>query len=372
MTRQRLSALPRNYTVTILILLAGCRHDDKAVVQPPRAVQLATAEITDDAKSLLVATIRQEQRADLAFENGGRITSIGVEVGDRVHRGQVLARIEPEPASQRLQQAEANLQAATARLREQQAQMRQQQAMFDDGSISSITLTGTKVQLETGMAQLRSAMADRALAQRAVRQQEIRAPYDGNVVARLQQPGQDLGPGQAVLRVEGIGHPQAVALVPIGTPMEALSPGKVLRATRSGDPHTTLTLRLRSLSTRTSTGTLVEAIFDIDDRNAALLSGQSLLLTMPSSLHAALTIPLASVLPDERGEGASVFVYDAARGIIRRRQIELGAIDGERIQILAGISRGEQVITAGAAFLSDGEKVLPFRSSSSLADGDTK
>ncbi|WP_185642781.1 efflux RND transporter periplasmic adaptor subunit [Burkholderia sp. Bp9140] len=367
-----LSALMRHYVVVLLVLLTGCGHDDKAVVQPPRTVKLATAELTDGEQSLFVATIRQEQRADLAFENGGRVASIDVDVGDRIHRGQVLARIDPEPSNQRLQQVEANYQAASARLQEQQAQMRQQQAMFDDGAISSITLNNTKVQLETSMAQLHSAKADRALAQRAVRQQEIRAPYDGNVVGRLQQPGTDLGPGQLVLRVEGTGHPQAVAMAPIGSALKTLSPGMVLRAAKPDDPQTLLSLRLRSLSSQTPSGAVVEAIFDIDNTNAPLLSGQSLLLSMPSSQRAVLTIPLAAVLPGDKDIGAAVFVYDPVRSVIHRRLVALGAISGERIQIITGISLGEQVVAAGVAFLSDGEKVLPFSSSSHLTDGDAK
>ncbi|MBN0545295.1 biotin/lipoyl-binding protein, partial [Pseudomonas aeruginosa] len=101
--------------------------------EPLRTVKLeAVGAGSSAAASRFEATLRQEQRAELAFENGGRIAEIAVDVGDRVRKGQVLARLDAEPARLRLAQAEANLRAATVQARERQIQLQQQQAMFED------------------------------------------------------------------------------------------------------------------------------------------------------------------------------------------------------------------------------------------------
>jgi multidrug efflux pump subunit AcrA (membrane-fusion protein) len=53
-----------------------------------------------------------------------------------------------------------------------------------------------------------------------------------------------------------------------------------------------------------------------------------------------------------------VFVFDAAASVARRRQVALGPIVGERVVVATGLTPGEQVITDGGAWLTDGRAVL--------------
>lgn len=362
------TAFKGRYVLMLLTLLVGCRQEDRPIDQTPRAVKLATAYISEGVSPRFTATIRQERHTDLAFENGGRVASIDVDVGDHVQRGRILARLDPELAGLRLQQTDASVRAAAAQLEERQAQMARQQAMFDDGAISSTTLTGARVALETAKAQLASATADRAIARRATRQQTILAPYDGYIVARLLQPHVDTSSGQTVLRMEGAGRPQAVATLPMGRSLEHLAPGSEVQAFQPDHPGSVLRLRLRGLSSQVTSGNTVEAIFDVLDPRTPVRSGQSLLLTIPGTTSEALTVPVAAVLPQDKGNRAWTFVFDTRSGVVHKRDVEIGAIEGERIEIRAGLAQGDQVVAAGAAFLVDGEHVVAFHPATRLTD----
>ncbi|WP_267120704.1 efflux RND transporter periplasmic adaptor subunit, partial [Xanthomonas sacchari] len=183
-----------------VLALSGCGREAAPPADAPRAVKLETvgSDAARDSTRYL-AHVRQQQRADLGFEGGGRIAAIAVDVGDRVRAGQVLARLDPEPNNLRLQQAEAGVGIAAADMQQQQTQLAQQQAMFDDGAASAATLTAAKSAFAAAQAKVRSAQSDLALARRAVRQSELRAPFDGSVVARLQQPDSLVSAGQPVL-----------------------------------------------------------------------------------------------------------------------------------------------------------------------------
>ncbi|WP_267126346.1 biotin/lipoyl-binding protein, partial [Xanthomonas sacchari] len=128
-----------------VLALSGCGREAAPPADAPRAVKLETvgSDAARDSTRYL-AQVRQQQRADLGFEGGGRIAAIAVDVGDRVHAGQVLARLDPEPNNLRLQQAEAGVGIAAADLQQQQTQLAQQQAMFDDGAASAATLTAAR------------------------------------------------------------------------------------------------------------------------------------------------------------------------------------------------------------------------------------
>lgn len=348
------------------LLLTACGRQD-AVSDPVRAVKLETITAGGhSASSDYVATVRQRERADLAFESGGRIANVLVEVGDPIRQGQVLARLDAEPARLRLAQADANLHAASAQWQERQTQLRQQQAMFADGSISQATLTGAQTALDAAQGQWRGAQAERDLASRAQRLTELRAPFDGVVVARLMQPQTEAAPGQAVLQVEGRGRLQVVVALP---PQQAagLRPGAAMHA-RDATGHD-LALRLRAVSTHLDGGVTVQALFDFTDPAIAVHSGDSLLLTLPTGDGAVASVPLAGVLPSARDKVGRVFVFRPMNGIVRQREVVLGDIEGARVQVLEGLVTGEQVVAVGAAFLTDGQQVQPYRPASRLEEG---
>lgn len=348
-------------------MLTAC--DRGAVIQAdaPRAVKLETTGRDARVQSRFVAAVRQEQRADLAFENGGRIATVLVDVGDRVQAGQVLARLDQEPMRLRLLQAQANERSASAQLAERRTQLRQQQAMLADGAVSQATLTGAQVAEEVAESQLRSAESDRALAERAMSRSELRAPFAGSVVARLSQPQADVTAGQAVLQLEGSGRPQVMAALPADA-AKGLAPGSLVHAQRI-DAQDGVTLRLRSVSSRLESGASLQAIFDVVDAASPLRSGDSLMLALAEGGGGLPSVPLSALVAQVHRESGAVFIYQPSAGVVVRRELKLGAILGDRVQVASGVAPGDQVVVAGAAFLADGQKVLPFRADSHLASG---
>ena len=69
----------------------------------------------------------------------------------------------------------------------------------------------------------------------------------------------------------------------------------------------------------------------------------------------AVVIPAAAILPGEEG-GAAVLVV-SGDSTVHRKAIETGARDGDKVQVLSGVSAGEQVVTAGGVGLDDNSKV---------------
>lgn len=356
-------------TLLAIMSLAGCSHGTVAAPESPRAVKLEAVRNDTQGVVRFVALVRQKQRADLAFEGSGRIASIDVDVGDRVHEGQVLARLDPEPNRLRLEQADANAKIAAEELQERQTQWQQQQAMFADGSTSAATLTSAQVVLKTAQLKLRSAQSDLSLARRAVGLDEIHAPFDGSVVIRLQQPHAEVGSGQTVLQLNGEGHAQVVAQLPPQL-ASGLAPGQMVDAYRAEAPAKTFHLRLRSASNRLESGAIVQAIFDVVQggrSDAGLLSGESLLMALPATGTGGLSVPLSAVTPQLNTNDSTVFVYRPDSRTVQRRVVSIGAVDDARVQIRRGLTEGELIVSAGTAFLTDGQAVLPFRPDTRLS-----
>ncbi|CTP91094.1 efflux transporter periplasmic adaptor subunit [Xanthomonas translucens pv. arrhenatheri] len=348
--------------------LSACSRDPAPPPDTPRAVKLEAVGSSDGTDgSRFVAQVRQAQRAELGFEGGGRIASIEVDVGDRVRQGQILARLDPQPTRLHVEQADANVASASADLRQQQTQLAQQQAMFEDGAASSTSLTAAKTAFASAQARLRSAQADLALARRGLRQAELRAPFDGSVVARLQQPDANVAAGQPVLQVEGQGHAQLTVALPASL-ASALRPGQAASAYRADAPERALPLQLRSVSDRLDGGATVQALFESGADDAVRLrSGENLLLALPRGAPRSLSVPLSALVPSMANGKPMVFVYQDSNASVRRRQIVTGNAEGDRVQVRQGLRAGERIVAAGAAFLSDGQTVVPFRPATRLS-----
>ncbi|NYF19487.1 RND family efflux transporter MFP subunit [Xanthomonas sp. JAI131] len=348
------------------VALTACSRDPTPPAEAPRAVKLEAVGSSAGTDDRLVAQVRQEQRAELGFEGGGRIASVAVDVGDSVRQGQVLARLDPEPIRLRAEQAEANVRIAAADLQQQQTQLAQQQAMFEDGAASATTLTAAKTAFASAQARVRSAQSDLALARRGLRQAELRAPFDGSVVARLQQPDANVAAGQPVLQLEGRGRAQVTVALPSAL-AATLHPGQAATAYRAGAPEQALPLRLRSVSDRLDGGATVQALFEsAADPAAGLRSGENLLLALPHAETQPLSVPLSALVPSMGNGKPMVFVYQDSNASVRRRQIVTGNAEGDRVQVRQGLRAGERIVAAGAAFLSDGQTVVPFHPATRL------
>ncbi len=355
----------------LLTQLAACDRPQPRYVEPLRTVKLITADADAAGAYRFVGLVRQRQRAELSFENGGRLASVLAEVGDPVRRGQLLATIDPEPALLQVRQADARLRAMDGQLRERRDQYRQQQAMHDDGATSALTLNAAKVALEAAEAEREAAATALQMARRAQRNLEIRAPFDGRVTARPLEPGALAGAGQVVLGMEGNGSPQVVAALPASWLPSSLKVGAVLAARPAAQPgqerQEAVQLTLRSLADRVEAGGTVLAIFDVMPGQAPRRSGEALSISIPSGAAGTLTLPLTAVAQGAAAGAGHVFVYHPAGKLLERRPVELGKQLDDRVEILEGLQAAEQVAGAGTAFLIDHQRILPYQASSTLA-----
>src|SRR5690348_2631322 len=94
-------------------MLAACGPDEESVKEPVRPVRVVTVEKREAGETVsLTGQVQAQEEVNLSFRVSGRMIERSVNVGDRVEEGQVIARLDPEPARNALQTARANLAAA--------------------------------------------------------------------------------------------------------------------------------------------------------------------------------------------------------------------------------------------------------------------
>ncbi len=164
----------------------------------------ATAQGTLTATGYVVA----QRQASVASKGTGRLTSVQVDVGDRVTKGQVLATIEEADVKAKLLQAQARLDVAEAALANAQPELREAtlhyrrtKALSDKGLVTLEELDVAEARIRRSRAAVRSSRSAVNLAQAEIQAVQIevdntfiRAPFDGTVMKKLAEVGEMVAP----------------------------------------------------------------------------------------------------------------------------------------------------------------------------------
>jgi RND family efflux transporter MFP subunit len=350
------------FTMTVLACLSAV-----ARAQAPEAATKAASTAARPALVVNVATPTRGELAERLGANGSiaawqeasvgaeiaglRLAEVLVDVGDKVQRGQVLARFAAESVEADLAVAEAGLAQARAALAEAQANAARARQVQDSGVLSSQQVTQYLTGEATAAAQLQAAQAQVALQRLRLAHTRVLAPDDGLIAARAATLGAVAAPGQELFRLVRRGRLEWRGEV---TAAE-------LPRLRVGQPVTVIAAsgaRLRG------TVRVIAPTVDPQSRNALvyvdLPAGSSARAGMFArgefefGATAALTVPQAAVVVRD---GFS-HVFELGTGDrVQRRRVEIGRRSADRIEITAGLRPVARVVVSGAGFLNDGDLV---------------
>src|SRR2546421_6187974 len=101
----------------MLLVLAGCEANTAPATTSERPVQVQRVSFEHEkAARDFVGVVRARYETDLGFRVAGKVVARFVNVGDRVHAGDVVARLDPQDSKLQVQSAEAEMSAAASNL----------------------------------------------------------------------------------------------------------------------------------------------------------------------------------------------------------------------------------------------------------------
>ncbi len=324
----------------LVFALSGCgKRGEEVGGEAPHlkvlVVQAAIRPLWDEEE--VVGNVEAAQRAVLSAKVMGVIDAINVAPGARVAAAEVLATIDAREIKARLDQAVAA----------------QDQAERDFGRIEKLLKSGSSTRQEYDAANTRLRTADAALveARTMLQYTSITAPFDGVVTRKLVEVGDLATPGKPLLEMENSSLLRFECEVPEAL-VDRIEMGSVLPV-RVDAAGADLDGKVSEIAPSASAGSrtfLVKLDLPQADKMRA---GQFGRVRVPVREREAILVPESALV--RRGQIESVFVVDGGRA--RLRLVKSGrTIDGN-VEILGGLSGGEQVVTVDAALLTDGAAV---------------
>ncbi len=332
--------LMRAMTVFVL-LLSGFTV---ALGQPPGVPGVIVAEVreiplADRIEAL--GTLKSRESVLITANVTDSISAIHFDDGERVKAGDLLIEMVSH-------EQHALLQEANARVAEAEQQYQRVKSLAASGSASASLLDERRRDLHTARATL--AGVEARLADRL-----IKAPFDGVLGLRNISLGALVKPGDVITTLDD----DTRLILDFAVPsvfLSALKPGLLVEARTRAFPDEQFDGTISSINSRVDPITrsiMVRALFANDDR--LLRPGQLMTVELLRNPRQALMVPESAVL--HRGDDHFVFVLTGEELIVAERQITLGTRQPGKVEIVEGLTAGDQVVTHGLQKARTGEPV---------------
>jgi RND family efflux transporter MFP subunit len=348
----------------VALALGGCNRGagQAARTRPPPAVTVAPVMVRDVPVEIRAPIdLRPLAQADVGAKSVGYLDAVLVDRGDRVRRGQTLAIVRPSDLPDQLSAARGALAQSQAAAVLARSNRERAERLAPSGMVSQQELQQAQSALASAEAALSSAQSNVDATATRLGELRIESPLDGVVSARRLDPGALVGPTSGngvVLTVQRVDvlraflpvNEQDVARLRVGQDarleLDAFPGrpvlGKVVRVSPSFDP----------------VARTVDAEVQVQNPGGDLRSGMYGRAAIVTEVHRDAVVVAASAVQISEGR-ATAFVVRGDK--VARVTLRLGVDGGEWLEVVEGLSKGDEIVTAGADVLSDGAVIRAQR-----------
>jgi HlyD family secretion protein len=299
----------------------------------------------------------------------GRLKEVLVQRGDLVKEGELLAVVDDVDLQQQISRAQASISVARASVAREKAahdnlvlQVERFQALHAEALVSTQDLEDLESRLRVSEAQIQLVQAqveqaEASLRELKVQQEQTRvySPLTGFVSDRHMDPGALVGSSVPIVRVIDVSRVKTVVPVSEGV-LPAVRKGLGAEVRVDGYPTKIYRGRVTRISPLLNPETrAADCEIEIENEAETLKPGMFARVTIDAGTSRnSLSVPRAALLT--RGTEKGVYLLTDQQTTEFRR-IEIGAIQGDNVEVLSGLDPGARVVTTGAQKLNDGDKV---------------
>src|SRR5258705_258016 len=317
----------------------------------------------------VVGNLIGDQTVSLVPKTAGRLEQLTVKLGDKVTRGQRIARIEDEEIREQVKQAEAAFEVAKATIRQREADLdlaktnaERSRNLYQRQLLPQQTLDDSEAKYQSAQAALDLARAQNTQSQ--ARLDELRftqqntvitSPVNGFVARRAADAGAFVSANAPIVDVVDITQVRLVVNV-IEKDLKQIGVGNAARVEVDAFPGESFEGRIARISPVLDPATRTASVeIEIPNGQFRLKPGMYARVGIVTDSHAnALVVP-TNALVDVNGTRG---VYLSVNNVAAFRPVKTGIEGAMRTEILDGVADGDRVVTTGAAGLRNGDPIV--------------
>ena len=345
--------------LVLALVAVGCEQPEVELVDPVRPVKMMTLGAGADGSTLeFPGSVDALLTANVAFEVPGLVIELPVQEGEPVDQGQLLARLDARDF-------EAQRDAVIATRNVSWADYQRYQDLYAADAASLQELEVARRTYEVSEANLR-------IAEKAVEDTFLRAPFTGIVARRIVDDFENVQAKESivtlqddsVLEVKVDVAENDVLLAPRGSIGER-SGRADFTVVLASLPDRPFPARLTEFATTADPVTRTfEVTFQFEPPDDVYLRPgmtAKVIAQLRSSEASVFSVPAVAVVGGESG-ATFVWIVDQSSMRVGRREVRVGEMSGDQIQILSGVRNGDTIAISGTRSLREGMQVSRLES----------
>lgn len=317
----------------------------------------------------VVGNLIGDQTVSVVPKTAGRLEQISVKLGDRVNRGQRIAKIEDQEILEQVKQAEAAFEVAKATIRQREADLElsktnveRSRNLFQRQLLPQQTLDDAEAKYQSAQAALDLARAQNSQSQSRLDELRINlqntiitSPVNGFVARRAADPGAFVSANAPIVDVVDIVHVRLVANI-VEKDLKQIGVGDAARVEVDAFPGESFMGRIARVSPVLDPATRTAPLeVEIPNDQYRLKPGMYARVGIITESHPRALVVPTNALVDANGTRG---VYVAVNNVAQFHPVKVGIEGNERTEVLDGVAEGDRVVTTGAAGLRNGDPII--------------
>lgn len=347
--------------------LSGCSEQSQAPEARLRPVRFMSVDDVKGSRGRTFSgTSKSSLESRLSFKVSGTVTSLPVQIGQRLAAGDSIAELDAAGYVLQRQQAQATLVEAQANNRRADANYARTKGLYANENASLNDLEAARAQAESAIAVVAAATKALEIAKLNVSYTRLMAETDCSIASLGVEINENVQAGQTVA-VVSCGDSYEVTLNLPESLIGSVSQRTPVSIEFGAIPGVTLAGEVTEVAVATAGAAAFPVVIRVVTSHPALRSGLAANVTFQfdaqANMEDTVVLPVNLVINDT--QGTFVFVVepegDSGEAIVRRRAVVLGELTQAGVEVLSGLSAGDDVVTAGLSVLRDGQRVLVSR-----------
>jgi RND family efflux transporter MFP subunit len=349
------------YMVLVALLFLSCGSGEQVEEEAVRPVKYRTVALLGDTQTRAFSgTAQSSSQANLSFRTGGILTTLSVQVGDRVQSGELIAALDTKDAELGVQQARASLENAKVQHNNALSTLERVRQLYEVGNASLSEYEQAKAQAANSESQLEASQKNLELKQSQLSYHTISSPAAGvisqvtaevNEVIQAGSPVVTLNSGEGI-EIE-VGVPEAY--------IAQIEQGERITINFSSLADSTFEGAITEVSVTAGESGTYPVTVAVDNASAKIRSGMAAEVAFSFAKKGQknqLVVPMGAV--DRQGDSSYVFVLSQSQNAYeaKKTSVELGPLTESGFVVRSGVQTGDLVASAGISSLYDGRRVM--------------
>lgn len=336
-------------SIVIIYGLSGCQQNTKETTETARPVKaILVAQGSGYTGRAFPGRAKASKEVDLSFNVSGTLNQRPVKVGDVVKQGQLIASLDPLEFQARLKSAQADKD-------RDRSNFERAKNLIKKGFVS-------EAEYENIQAKFNISSANLDLAQKALSDSVLKAPFQGRIANLYVENYQTVAAKQLIARLLDTSQIEMIIQIPENI-ISVIPYAKDIKVRFDAFPNREFPATIKEISNEASpqTRTYPVTLKMAQPKDLEILPGMAGSATgrimMPSNKAIQFTVPAAALFTLENKQQSYVWVIDPKTNQVQRRAVSISDLTSTGVAITKGLKEGEWVVTGGVHSLNDGEKV---------------